>query len=359
MARWRRHSALDLLERGALLLFLLALVLFFSIDPATSKVFTSSANVHNILANQSVTGLIALAMVIPLVAGYFDLSVASIAGLSNIAMAAAISSHGSSVATALVVAVVIGVIAGAVNGFLVAGLKLDSLVVTLGTYTLIGGILQLYTKGSVIVEGLPPSLGHWSAADWFGLPRPFWLLIGMAIVCWYFLMKTPAGRMLEGIGSNSAAARLVGIRVDWLVFACFVASGAIAGVAGALLTSSSGSGNPTAGPAYLFPAIAAVFIGSTAIRPGRYNVWGTVIGVFLVAVAVDGFTLLGAESWVSQVFDGGALVIAVAVSSFMRRRREAGALSISAAGDGPGDTGIRAASNSETGITGAHTPGAA
>jgi ribose transport system permease protein len=352
MARWRRHSALDLLERGALLLFLLALVLFFSIDPATSKVFTSSANVHNILANQSVTGLIALAMVIPLVAGYFDLSVASIAGLSNIAMAAAISSHGSSVATALVVAVVIGVIAGAVNGFLVAGLKLDSLVVTLGTYTLIGGILQLYTKGSVIVEGLPPSLGHWSAADWFGLPRPFWLLIGMAIVCWYFLMKTPAGRMLEGIGSNSAAARLVGIRVDWLVFACFVASGAIAGVAGALLTSSSGSGNPT-------PAIAAVFIGSTAIRPGRYNVWGTVIGVFLVAVAVDGFTLLGAESWVSQVFDGGALVIAVAVSSFMRRRREAGALSISAAEDGPGDTGIRAASNSETGITGAHTPGAA
>jgi ribose transport system permease protein len=136
------------------------------------------------------------------------------------------------------------------------------------------------------------------------------------------LTQTPYGRRLEGIGSNQRAARLVGIRVDWLVALSFVASGVLAAAAGVVLTLRSGIADPTAGPAYLFPAIAAVFIGTTTIRPGRYNVWGTIAGIFLVAVAVTGFTLLGADTYVTPVFNGGALILAVAVSTRMGKRRE-------------------------------------
>jgi ribose transport system permease protein len=326
-----RHTTVaGLLERGALPLLLVGLILLFSVLSSTGDTFRSSGNINAILGNQSVTGIIALAMVVPLVAGYFDLSVSAVAGLANVGMASAIAQHHTSVLVGILVALGIGLIAGTVNGLLVAGLKLDALVVTLGTYTFAGGLIQLYTHGTTIINGIPLSLSSWSSEKWIGVPKPFVLLIVVAIIVWYVLMHVPFGRKLEGIGSNSVAARLVGMRVNRLVFMSFIVSGLLAAIAGILLTSSTGSANPTAGPSYLFAALAAVFIGSTAIRPGRYNVWGTILGVFLVAVAVDGFTLMGAESWVNQIFNGGALVIAVAVSTLMGRRREAQARKASA-----------------------------
>lgn len=173
------------------------------------------------------------------------------------------------------------------------------------------------------------------------MPKPFVLLIVIALIVWYVLMHVPYGRKLESIGSNRTAARLVGIRVDRLVFVSFLISGLLASIAGILLTSSTGSGSPTAGPSYLFAALAAVFIGTTAIRPGRYNVWGTILGVFLVAVAVDGFTLMGAEAWVNQVFNGSALVISVAISTLMGRRRES--LARKASAEQAGETTAAAA----------------
>lgn len=326
----RLPSPAQALEVAGLPLLLLGLIIAFSVLSSTADTFTSSGNVKAVLGNQGVTGVIALAMVVPLIAKYFDLSVAAVAGLANVGMASAIGEHGSSVLVGIIVALCIGLACGAINGFLVAGLKLDGLVVTLGTYTLAGGIIQLYTQGTTIINGIPLSVSAWSAEKWFGLPKPFVFLMVVAIVVWYFVMHTPFGRKLESIGSNPAAARLVGIRVNRLVFMSFLASGFLAAIAGVLLTSNTGSANPTAGPAYLFPALAAVFIGSTAIRPGRYNVWGTMFGVFVVAVAVSGFTLMGAESWVNQVFNGGALVIAVGVSTLMGRQREAQARAKSA-----------------------------
>lgn len=318
--RLKPDIALDLLERGGLPLLLIALIVFFSVDPASGEVFRSAAQIKSILANQSVTGLIALAMIVPLVCGYFDLSVAAIAGLANVTCAALIGTHGTSVVVGIAGALVVALIAGAINGLLVAGLKLNAFVVTLGTYTLIGGLLQYYTTGQTITAGIPSSFSNWGSFSYLGIPRPFWLLIVMALVTWYVLMHIPFGRRLEGIGSNERAARLVGIRVDRDVFFAFLGASLLAGVAGVLLTSRSGGADPTAGPTYLFPALAAVFLGATTIRPGAYNVWGALIGVFLIAVAVSGLTLLGADSWVSPVFNGAALVLAVALSTLLGRR---------------------------------------
>lgn len=312
-----------ILEKFGLPLLLVAIVIFFSAHATTGDLFRSQANLTNIFANQSVTGLIAIGMVIPLVAGFMDLSVAAIAGVANVAVAAAISYHDWPLLPAIALGLGVGVGIGAVNGFLVSVLRLNAFICTFGTYTFLLGLLQFYTEGKTISSGLPPEFGAWGSAKFLGIAQPFWLLIVVAAVAWYLLTQTPFGRKLTAIGSNETAARLAGIRVDRSVFLTFVLSGLLAGIAGVLLTSRSGGGDATTAASFLFPAFAAVFLGQTAIRPGFYNVWGTVFGVFLVAVAVNGLIFLGAESWVTQMFNGLALVASLAISSFSARIRDA------------------------------------
>jgi len=310
----------NVVERQGLLILLLLLILFFALDPTSSGSFNTQASADNILANQSVTGIIALAMIVPLTCGYFDLSVAAITGVTNVAMAAAIGPHGLPVWLGILIALVIGLAVGCVNAYLVAVLRLDGFIVTLGTYILLGGLLEWYTTAP-IVNGIPLSLGAWGSLNWLGLPRPLWWLLAVAVIVWYVLMHTKFGVELEAIGSNARAARLVGIRVQRSIFTAFIASSLLAGIAGVLLTIRNGNGDPQAGPSFLFGALAAVFLGATTIRPGRYNVWGAMIGVFVVAVAVNGFTLLGAATWLTPVFNGLALVAAVTISTLMGRRR--------------------------------------
>jgi ribose transport system permease protein len=310
------------MEKFGLAFFLVVLVLYFANFGSTSEVFRSTANLQNIFANQSVTGLIAIGMVIPLVAGYFDLSVAAVAGASSVAVASVIGTHGQPVLIGIAVGVALGAAIGVINGLLVAVWRLNGFICTLGTYILIGGLLQLYTGGATITRGLPPELGAWGSIRFLGIARPFWLLMGVAILAWYLLTQTPFGRRLAAIGSNEPAARLAGVRVTRSNFLAFVLSGLVAGIAGALLTSRSAGADANTAPTFLFPALAAVFLGQTAIRPGQYNIWGTMIGVFFLAVAVNGFTLLGAESWVTQLFNGGALIASIAISSLMTRARE-------------------------------------
>jgi ribose transport system permease protein len=322
MTRTLGQLGLRAVERGGLAILLVALIIGFGAANMSDGVFTSSANIRNILGDQSVTGIIALAMVIPLVCGYFDLSVAAVAGLANVTTASVIGIHGAPIWVGIGAALLVGTLAGVVNGFLVAALKLNPFVVTLGTYTLAGGLVQWYTQGQSILTGIPASFSNWGSERWVGVPRPFWLLMAIAVIAWYVLMHTPFGRRLEAVGSNQSAARLVGLRVDRAVFLTFVASGFMAAVAGTLLTSRTGGADPSAAPAYLFPALAAVFLGATAIQVGRYNIWGTIVGVFFVAVGVNALTIAGADTWVAPVFDGGSLVLAVAVSTGLARRRE-------------------------------------
>src|SRR5437870_229273 len=139
-----RANTLQFLERFGLPLLLVLLIAFFAIDPASSSVFRSSANVRNILGNQAVTAIVALAMVVPLVGGYFDLSVSAITGAANVAVAALLGTHGWPIWAAVAVGVGLGASIGLVNGLLVARLRLNGFVVTLGTYTLLLGIIQYY-----------------------------------------------------------------------------------------------------------------------------------------------------------------------------------------------------------------------
>ncbi|TAP39147.1 ABC transporter permease [Arthrobacter sp. S39] len=317
-ARW---SSVNFAEKYGLGGLLVLMILVFGLFAPTSRLFFSPPNIQNILANQSVTGLIALAMVITLVAGYFDISVAAIAGISSVTMASLLATDQVPIGIAMLVAVLLALVAGIVNATLITTLDLDPFIVTLGTYVLINGILLAYTGGRV-VQGVPASIGNWGAGQWLGIARPFWLLVLAAAIVWYLLNQTPFGRKLAAIGSNRSAAGLAGIGVKRHVFIAYMLGALVAGVAGVLLTVRSGSADAASAPSFLFPALAAVFLGQTTTKSGYPNVVGAMIGVFFVAIAVNGFTLLGAQNWITQVFNGGVLVLAVAFSKVMVRVRD-------------------------------------
>jgi ribose transport system permease protein len=135
--------------------------------------------------------------------------------------------------------------------------------------------------------------------------------------------RTPFGRYLQAIGSNKRAAQLVGIRVSTLTFASFIASSLLAGIGGVLLLAQAGGATPDAGSTLLFPAFTAVFLGMATIRPGQPNVIGTVLAVLFLAAALSGLTMAGIASWVSDVFDGLALLVAVSVATWFARKQGA------------------------------------
>jgi ribose transport system permease protein len=313
---------LALAERAGLLILLVGVFVYFGTDPKTSTVFLSSLNMRNILADQAVVGLIAIAMIPPLTAGYFDLSVASTAGLSSIVFGSAIGTHGWSVAAGICLAITAALAVGVINGLLVATLQLNPFVVTLGMSTFLSGVAIWYTAGATIANGIPRGVGNWGATRLAGIPGPFVLLIIVALVTWYLLNHVPWGRHLESIGSNEPAARLIGIKVSRTLFGSFLLASTLAGIAGIILVTRTGSASSTAAPPFLFPAFAAVFLGATVFRPGHYNVFGTIVGVLFVAVSISGLSLAGADIWVAPVFDGAALIVAVALSTFLARVRQ-------------------------------------
>ena len=142
----------------------------------------------------------------------------------------------------------------------------------------------------------------------------------MAAVLLYLYDYTPFGRQLLFVGANREAARLIGLRVNRIRAAAFVGSALISAMAGVGLAGSLGAVDPSVGPQFLLQPYAAAFLGTTVIQIGRFNVIGTLIGMYLVIVGVTGLELLGASAWVAEVFYGGALIVAVGLAMLSRGR---------------------------------------
>jgi ribose transport system permease protein len=153
---------------------------------------------------------------------------------------------------------------------------------------------------------------------YFGVPAPVFYLAGIALVAWVVLEHTPVGRFIYAVGSNTEAARLSGIKTSRYLFGSLVASATLATVAGIVFAAKIGSASLTAGPPYLLPAFAAVLLGTTQFRPGRANVAGTVLAIMLVATGSKGLQLLGVPIWVSSLFNGTVLIVAVALAQLRR-----------------------------------------
>lgn len=310
----------ELLERYALVVLGIAIFLFFAVNPDTPQ-FATSANLKNILSSQAVLGILVIATMIPLIAGHIDLSVGPGAGLCSLLCAGMMSKAGMDLGPAIAISVAAGVAIGAVNAALIAGIGINSIVVTLGTSSVIGALVLWYSGGVSIVTGVSTNLTDIGRDQFLGVPQPFWILLVIAAIAYYVLNQTPFGRYLYSVGSSPRAAELVGLPVRQLTCLSFLCSGFLAGLTGVLLVAVQGGGNPLLGPTFTLPALAGVFLGATAITPGRYNVIGGILAIFLVAISVNGLTLLGAEAWVSDMFNGLALLLGVGVSVLSGKRR--------------------------------------
>jgi ribose transport system permease protein len=317
-----RERALDYTERYALVALFIATFVFFCFWSKTSSTFPHATNIKNVLGGEAYSGILALAIMIPLVCGEFEFSVGNNAGLVQVLCAGFMARLGMPVVLAVAVPILIGAAIGLSNGNTVARIGVNSIIVTLGISFVILGFVGWYTNNQSISNNISTGLTNIASDEWLGLPVTLYILAVAAVAVWYMLEHTPFGRYLYSIGSNRDAARLVGLRVERLVLTAFVLSGALAGIAGVLLVVRSGGGNPQAGTIIdTLQALAAAYLGATAIKPGRFNVVGTMIAIYFLAFTVTGLSLAGVADWINNVFDGGALFVAVLVSTNIGRRR--------------------------------------
>jgi ribose transport system permease protein len=318
-------ALLQIAERYALAVLLLAVVLFFSFWPKTSLAYSQPDNYRNILSSQVILAVIALGSIVPLVCGQFDLSVGSVAGMTSVFTAASYADWGLPLWAGAFVGIGIGAIVGLVNGFVVTRFGVNAFITTLGSASVVTGIVTWYTGGNSIIQGIPSGLTSFGSGNWLGVPKMLYLLVIAALLIWYLLEHTPFGRYLHSVGANPESARLVGLNIPNLVLRAFVVSGAAAGLAGVLLLAQSGAGNPNAGVGsqLTLTALAAAFLGATSVRPGRFNVLGTLLAIYFLAAVITGLTYAGVKDYIHDLFTGAALVLAVAVSTILGRRRGA------------------------------------
>ena len=248
-ARARRDLLFGFVERYALVIVFVAVLVFFSLWSETSDTFPTSANIKNVLGNQSVVAILSLGILFPVVCGEFDFSVGPVAGLSQVLCAGYMARLGVPLAVAIIVGIGVGAVIGVVNGVATGRIGVNSLIVTLGVSALVSGIVTWYTNSQSIITGISSDLTDLGAGDWLGIPRTFYVLAVVALGVYYLLERTPFGRYLYSIGSNPSAARLVGLPVERLVVIAFVLSGTLAGLAGVLLVArATGARVPRWGP---------------------------------------------------------------------------------------------------------------
>jgi ribose transport system permease protein len=307
-------------EGYALVGLTVVLFIVFSVLPASSDTFPTSANLRIMLADQAVLLVISLAVLVPIVTKSWDFTPGATMGLASIFAASTVSSSGS-IPLCILAALGVGLAVGAFNGVLVTMARINSVIATLGMTIVIAGIVQWKTDGLSILEGIPSSLTDFGSNTALGIPLLAWVALGLTALTYYLVAHTVYGRNLYAVGSNRAAARLVGLRNERFVFSTYVISGALAGAAGVLQLARSGTGNPEAGPGFILPAYAAVFLGATAISPGRWNVWGVVVAIVFLGVLNSGLTLAGASGYVNSLVNGAALFAGVGVANLLARRR--------------------------------------
>lgn len=312
---------LPFIEKYALVGLLVVVIVLFSLLPESREVFPTTRNLQILLANQSVLLVTALATMIPLLTHQYDLSTGNMVTLSMVAIASAMADHGVPAIIAPLIGIAAGVLVGLFNGWLSAYVRVNSLIATLGVATAISGVLMGYTDGKSIVTGLPKIITDFGTAKPLGIPLVFISALAVATVLGYLLRFVPIGRRLIAVGANAEAARLVGINVRRMVLLSFAAAGFVAGIAGALQLAQTGAANPTLGGSLTLPALAAVFLGATTIRPGTYNIPGTIIAVLFLGALTSGLALAGLPDWVNTIVNGGALVAGVAFSAVVSNQR--------------------------------------
>lgn len=290
---------------------LIALILLVVGIGIKSPEFRTLDNFLSLLRQSSINGLIAFGMTCVILTGGIDLSVGSVLALTTAFLASFIA-NGMPVFLAMILSLGIGVGFGLVSGLLVTKGKLQPFIATLITMTVFRGMTMIFTDGRPISNlGDAMLLKIIGKGKLFGIPFPVLILLIVFGIFWFVLEKMTFGRKVYATGSNEKAAKLSGIHTENTKLMVYAISGGMAALAGWILLGRLGSAQPTIGVGYELDAIAAVALGGTSMSGGKGKIWGTLIGVLIIAVLNNGLNILGVSSYYQDVVKGIVILIAV------------------------------------------------
>jgi ribose transport system permease protein len=305
---------------GLVLLTAFLILLFSILLPDT---FPTLLNLRSIISNKAIIALLSLAAMIPMAAGRIDLTIGYGIVLWHILAISLQTMYGFPWPIAVLAVLLLGVITGFLNGLLVEVAKIDSFIATLGTGTVLYAIALWHTGGRQVVGVLPDAFYALNGTMLFGLPITGFYVLAIAILMYIALEYTPMGRYVYAIGANPKAAALNGIPVRKFVIGAFICSGFLSALTGVLLASKLRIGQASVGLEYLLPALVGAFLGSTTIKPGRVNVWGTLVGVIILAVGIAGIQQFGGSFFVEPMFNGVTLLVAIGIAGYAQRKKGA------------------------------------
>lgn len=307
----------DAASRYSLVLVWIAMAAGFSL--ALPGVFAQGSVAKAVFGAQQPLVFLGLALVITLAVGEFDLSFAGIFGFAATVVPAMVVLHGWPVAAAVGAAFAGALVLGLINALLIVVVGINSVIVTLGVMSVAAGAAY-FLSDSTAVSGLDPDLSQIALGQFLGLPYLFWYGLVLVLMAAYVMSFTPLGRAMVFVGSNREVARLAGIDVQLFRFLAYVVSALLCALAGTLVALALGGFDPGSTNTYFLPTFSAVFLGTVAVVPGRFNPLGMFIAVYFLLTGIVGFQLLGYPQWVNEAFYGVALLVAVTVSHFVQKR---------------------------------------
>lgn len=275
--------------------------------------FFSPGNIRDILTGMSVLGLVAIGQTLVILNGSLDLSVPYVVSLTSLLAAETMAGQVGNIAAGVLLALAVAALIGLANGLIVTGLKVNGFIATLGVGLIVKGYLDTMYQGSA--GSVPPAF-QWIGATGIGpVPVSTLIMLGLALAVWLFLRYSRTGSHMFAVGGDAGIARLSGVRTQPPVIVAHVICSMCAALAGLLLASRLGIGNPTVGTAggYDLLSIAAVVLGGTLLMGGRGSVWGTVGGVAIFAVIDNVMSVMQVNPFLKDVVRGVVIVAAVAV----------------------------------------------
>ena len=298
---------------------ILVLVIFSIIMTIASPFFLTWPNIEAILLALSVEATIAVGMVILLVSGGLDLSVGSILALTGV-VAGLVVTAGLPAPVSILIGLLAALGVGLVNGLLVAKMKINPFITTLGMMTAIRGLLLVLARGKAVLN-LPPSFTVIGQGRLFSVQYPIYVMLGVVIIGDLLLRNSRFFRQSYYIGGNEKAARLSGINVDLVKIYNYCLVALLAGISGLLLTARFGSASVTVGSGVELRVITATIIGGASLNGGEGSVFGAFLGALFMGVLANALNLLGVDVYWQNLFTGLILIIAVVMDVINERRK--------------------------------------
>lgn len=315
--RERRRAVLQFIAKYGTIIGMFLMIVIFSILRPNS--FFRFQNFVNIVNQASLTAIISGGLTVALIVGEMDLSIAYAASFAGVLVTGMMVDNNIPVWLSILLVMVIGAVIGYVNSLIVTKLRVNSVIATLGTGTVIVGLNFAYSQGVPIAAGVPKSFTNIALGRTAGVPNNIIIMLVVLGILWVILNRTDMGQRIQAVGGNIEAARLSGVRVDRVKSMALIITGIAAAITGILLASLIGSGTSRAADNYLLNAFAAVFLGSATLRDGEFHIVGTLIGVLIIGVGFNGLAIFGVPTFYQFVFQGAILILAVGLSSVARR----------------------------------------